>query len=488
VWSAAEPTLAALRATGLSDDAALTRWGLVLLKQNRAADAAVVFRAALALTPNDPVLWMNCGVAHDQIHLLPDAAACFEKSLALSAAQPDVWLLLGLTRKKQGDFAAAETAFRQTLAGEPEQALAWQCLGLLKEEQRDYRGAIECLTACLRHGGSSPATLANLGKLCYQTGQFPQAHDAFRQAAAGDPSNAHYRQMLRKTRFLHEALLGLPYDGIVHAYRTSFSPAEAMAESELVDLFDTAVGLLGGFGHLKAAVGLGRKRLELWPDSSTIHYILRAMTGEPGLERSPQGFVVEHFDSIAETFDEHLVKDLGYDIPGKIAAAVRAVTPAGRLYDTLDAGCGTGLCGPLLRPLSRALMGVDLSPRMIDQAARRGMYDQLAVGELAMFLQRFSARFDLVVAADVLIYFGDLAPIFAAAAAAMRPGGLFAASTESGPETGYRLRPSGRFAHAPSYVRGLAAECFTEEYYADTTIRMEANQRLPGNIFLFRRR
>jgi predicted TPR repeat methyltransferase len=212
------------------------------------------------------------------------------------------------------------------------------------------------------------------------------------------------------------------------------------------------------------------------------------MAGNAGLDRSPPRFIVEHFDASAESFDARLVNDLGYDIPAKLVKAVQAVTSAGHLYDALDAGCGTGLCGPLLRPISRTLVGVDLSPKMLEQVAKRGNYDQLACEELTLFLDRSHARFDLVVAADVLIYFGDIAPIFASAANAIRPGGLLAFSTESRLEAGYRLLPSGHFAHAPEYVRTLAAEHFTQELCAETTIRLEANQRIRGNLFLFRRR
>jgi predicted TPR repeat methyltransferase len=146
------------------------------------------------------------------------------------------------------------------------------------------------------------------------------------------------------------------------------------------------------------------------------------------------------------------------------------------------------LCGPLLRPISRALTGVDLSPKMLEQAARKAVYDTLACEELTAFLLRSPQHFDLIVAADLMIYFGDLAPLFAAAATALRPTGLFAFSTELCAGEGYRLLPSGRFAHPPQYVRLMAQRDFEEVFHAETTIRLEATERLPGNISVFRRR
>jgi predicted TPR repeat methyltransferase len=211
------------------------------------------------------------------------------------------------------------------------------------------------------------------------------------------------------------------------------------------------------------------------------------MANDNSLDRSPQGFIVEHFDALAENFDVHLVNGLGYDIPGKLVAAIQAVTPANHRYDALDGGCGTGLCAPLLRPMARTLIGVDLSPKMLEQAAKRGLYDEIVLEEFTRFLDRSPARFDLVVAADVFIYFGEFDTIFKAAATAIRPGGLLVFSTESGPETGYCLLPSGRFAHAPDYVRAMAGADFEEKLCAETTVRLEGTRRLSGHLFVFRR-
>jgi len=487
-WAAADSGFGALLRTGLSTAEALARWGLQLLKANRFEDAALVLRSAVALAPCDPVRWTNCGMALDRTNSPGEAAVCFERSLALSRQQPDTWLLLGLVRKKQGDAAAAEAAYRTALEQEPTMAIAWQCLGLLKEEGRDYPAAIECFTECLKHGGASAAVLANLGKLYCDTGRFAEAQDAYGRAVELEAGNAHYRKMLRETWFLRDIMEGVAVEEATATAKESATPQDDFGDRGLCELFDRALALLSGFGHLEAAMRVGRKRLEFWPGDASTEYLLQAISGTTKLDRSPERFIVEHFDALAKRFDTHLVKELGYDIPAKLAAAVRASTPEGHLYDALDAGCGTGLCGPLLRPLARTLTGVDLSSRMLEGAAARDVYDTLACEELAGFLRRSPGGFDLMVAADVMIYFGDLAPIFDAAAGAIRTGGLLAFSTETGVEAGYRLKPSRHFAHAPDYVRAAAGEAFAQELCEETTIRLEANARVAGNLFLFRRR
>jgi predicted TPR repeat methyltransferase len=486
-WAAKNRKFAGLVAAGLPTAQALTRLALELLRGDRISEALGVLRSALALAPDDPVLWMNYGIALDQNKSPVEAADCLEHSVELSRQQPDTWLLLGMVRNKLGDLGGAEAAFRVALEQEPNSSVAWRFLGLLKQEQKDYAGAIDCLTAGIKAGGLDAAVLANLGKLHYQLGQIPEADDAYTRAVGVDPANSHYRQMMRKARFLREVLEGGSLDAAIANYRNSFSTEECHTEKDMEELFSSAFSLLSGFGHIEAAARLGRKRLELWPANASTAYLLRAVAGDPGLDRSTPEYVVEHFDAFAEGFDAQLVSALGYDVPEKICVAIRQVTVAGYLYHTLDAGCGTGLCGPGLRPISRELTGVDLSPRMLEQAARRKIYDTLACEELTAFLRRCPGRFELIAAADVMIYFGDLSPVFAAAEVALRPGGVLALSTESWAGQGYRLQPSGRFAQAPEYVRSVAAKAFAELVYVETTLRMEATGRLPGNLFVFRR-
>jgi predicted TPR repeat methyltransferase len=485
-WASDSPEFARLLAAGMEAKQALARWGWQLLKADQATKAVAVFRAAVALAPADPALWANLGFAFDRAGLFGEAAACLERSLALSPAQPDLWLLLGILRKKQNDPDRAEAAYRAALEQEPASAMAWQCLGLIKEERRDYAGAIDCLTACLKHGEATAALQANLGKLCYQTGRFFEACTAFGEAVRLDSVNPHYRLMLGKAHFLLDVIQGDAVEAALARYRDcAGSPA---GDKELVELFNPAFALLASFGHAEAATRIGGKRLELWPTSPSANYLLGALVGRPGLDRSPAEYVVEHFDAFAEGFDAQLAGVLRYDIPEKIRAALQTVVTPGRLYDVLDAGCGTGLCGPLLRGLARGLTGVDLSPKMLEVAGRRGIYDHLVREDLIAFLEHSPGGFDLLVAADVMIYLGDLAPFFAAASAAVRPGGLIAFSTERLEDGGYRLLSSGRFAQAPEYVRRLAEPHFQERICSDTTIRLEAAGRVPGNVFVFQRR
>ena len=486
-WQSSVPELARLIATGVNLPSALTRTGVAYVNLGRFETAAGLFRVALALDPGNPIAWTNWGVALDRAGNTADAIACFLASLQLEKRQPDTWLLLGLARKRTGDLSSAEEAYRCALDVESGSAAAWQCLGALKKELHQDEEAIECLLRCLKAGGVSAPVCATLGKLFYENGRIAKAADAFHDAVLLDRESANYRRMLSDCTFMQVVLEGGAIDQAILDFRQSVEIRGGDPVAELRKTLEAAIGIFSGFGSIEAAIRVGEKYLALWPENEETAYLLNALRADPNVDRSPTGYLVKHFDAFADTFDAQLVDRLGYDLPAKIVSALQAVLPTDRPLDVLDAGCGTGLCGQLLKPFARSLAGIDLSPRMIEVARKRGIYDRLDCCEIVARLDGLPASFDLIVAADVVIYFGDLAPLFAAAAKALRGQGFFAFSTEFHAGAGYGILPSGRFAHSPAYVLDVANASFEQTTNMETTIRLHANRRVVGNIFIFRR-
>jgi predicted TPR repeat methyltransferase len=237
------------------------------------------------------------------------------------------------------------------------------------------------------------------------------------------------------------------------------------------------------------AIAAYRKARELGANAQEVDYALAAIGAEDAPPASPQHYVKELFDQYAHRFDEHLRDTLGYRTPEMLIACVLPFlgTAAGA-RDTVDLGCGTGLCGPLLRPLSRRLAGVDLSPKMIEQSRHRGCYDDLECAELTAYLDRHGGAFDLAMAADVLVYIGDLAALFAAAQRALRAQGLFALSVESHSGATWLLRATRRYAHSNAYLHALAASHgFTVETLQDTVLRHDHRGDIGGTLAVLRR-
>jgi predicted TPR repeat methyltransferase len=173
-----------------------------------------------------------------------------------------------------------------------------------------------------------------------------------------------------------------------------------------------------------------------------------------------QTYVRRLFDQYAGRYDTALTERLSYRGPALLHDAVAAVMQAAgrpmRFGAMRDLGCGTGLGGATFRPHVDWLVGIDLSPAMIDQAKSKGLYDRLTVGELTSALADEAAgkaTYHLVLAADVFVYVNDLEPIVASVARVLAPDDLFAFTVETHAGEGVKLLPTLRYAHGETYVR-----------------------------------
>lgn len=240
---------------------------------------------------------------------------------------------------------------------------------------------------------------------------------------------------------------------------------------------------------IEEAVAMYRRYLERHPGDAEARHIIAALGDGPKPPRASDAYVRDLFDHFAADFDRQLLEDLNYKAPVLLFDLCReALSPREASLDILDAGCGTGLAGIEFRPLARTLAGVDLSPEMLKIAAGRNIYDELVQEELSACFRARPGRFDLIVAADVLCYVGDLSGTLAAAAEALRPDGCLAFSVECGRGPGYVLTRSGRYAHAPDYVRDAAAAAGFEEIRSRTAaLRTEYGAPVEGYLTVLRK-
>jgi predicted TPR repeat methyltransferase len=243
-------------------------------------------------------------------------------------------------------------------------------------------------------------------------------------------------------------------------------------------------------GDFDAAARAFREALVADPVDAQGAMARLALIGQGDAPRAlPPAYVARLFDDYAPRFDKHLTDKLGYRAPALIAEDLSAIAPGRRFASALDLGCGTGLMGTELRSHTDRLAGVDLSAAMIAKARERGFYDRLVVGDAAAILGREPPGIlDLIVAADVLVYFGDLAPLFAAVARALASDGLFAFSVETCEGDGFKLKPTMRFAHSQSYVEATSRGVGLQPLLIRTaSTRREAGADAPGLICVFGR-
>jgi predicted TPR repeat methyltransferase len=286
----------------------------------------------------------------------------------------------------------------------------------------------------------------------------------------------------------HDLALALAQVGRLDEAVEQFRRTLALRPDDAEGHCNLALALEGRGDVAGAVAAIGRAR-ELRPESPFIAYHHAALTGAAPPPACPPQYLVPLFDGYADRFDEHLVDKLHYAGPRLLREAVAALTDRNHL-SVIDLGCGTGLCGVLFRPVAPRLVGVDLAPRMLEKSRSRGVYDELVRADVVDALRHRPTSADLVLAADVFIYVGDLAPVFDAVRTALLPGGLFAFTIESMDDDAgdFVLRATRRYAHSGGYVRRLAAEADLREcFMKPAVLRAGEAGDVAGAVFVLRK-
>lgn len=324
-----------------------------------------------------------------------------------------------------------------------------------------------------------------------------EAADEHYYAERLDEAEALYQRILDQDPLHQGALHSL---GIVHYDRDEYAPAiDFLLKALAVDPSDQYVHsnlgkALYGLHHMgerQEAARIAKEWIDRFPENPIARHMAAAVTGEAPPERANDAYIRKTFDEFADSFDAKL-EELDYRAPRLIVGALGPFLAKGGLPEgdlrVLDAGCGTGLAGPHLRPLAARLDGVDLSGEMLAKARARKLYDRLSKRELTEALATRRRRYDLVVCADTLCYFGALDDILAAFFAALKPGGLAGLSLEHARVAGFTLDPSGRYRHGLGYVRG-AVKAAGFEILADTieVLRTEYAKPVKGLVMVCRR-
>jgi predicted TPR repeat methyltransferase len=236
-------------------------------------------------------------------------------------------------------------------------------------------------------------------------------------------------------------------------------------------------------GNALRASHFFERAVDVDPQHTAARYMCEALSGRTRT-RPAETFVRQLFDSYAASYDEHMVGQLGYRAPELLRGTVNTALPGATGLRVLDLGCGTGLLGARLRPLAARLVGVDLAPGMLERAAALGCYDQLECGDVLEYLDRQAAGSqDLVVAADLFIYFAELEEAFAAIRRVLRPAGLVAFSVEEQTGKGWSVGPSGRFRHSRTYLETLRdASGYTAVSFERAVLRNDGGEPVEGLI------
>ena len=384
---------------------------------------------------------------------------------------------------------------------------------LAAHEQGDVATAVELYSRILVQFPDADAVLYNQGLALFALERFAEAVKAFGRAAElrRDDADTWYNLALALKRgewyieavdAYQQALALQPDDrdvlfNLANCCRESGDADQAAAYYErLLELEPGHISALNNFAYLchrqqdyARAEELYQRLLELKPEHPGALHLLAALRDET--ETTPDNaYIRDLFDQYSDSFEQSLVEKLQYRVPELLSKLVCRIfpkeKPGGKKMYThcLDLGCGTGLAGEFFICSCNRLTGVDLSEKMIAQAAAKELYYRLVADDVVHFLQQDDRHYDLLIAADLLTYLADPEPLFQAAHQRGATGALFVFSTEHGEEADRQVRPTGRFAHHPGYIAETARRCGWQVLLSEEAdLRREADAWVRGDLF-----
>jgi len=401
--------------------------------------AGEIYRRILDIVP-DHVDALNLrGVYLHQVNRTEEGLELIRRALTLEPNASGAWNNLGNLLLTLQRYDEAGEAFERGAALAPDDPDLQNSLGLLRRAQKRHAEAEAAFRRSIELRPAFAGAYINFGHLLSDRGRTREALEQYCLGTIKAPHNRVSRKMI----------------GISYSLLGEFDKAEKTYRDWLVEE----------------------------PDNAHARHYLAACTGKDVPPRAADAYVEHTFDSFAESFDSKLAK-LHYRAPELLADAVaHACGKPAKNLDVLDAGCGTGLCGPLVAGYARELVGVDLSAGMLERARSRKVYDALHKEELGAFLASHDAAYDLVISADTLCYFGALDGVAAAAYAALRPDGwmVFTVEALDPAEAGFRLQIHGRYAHTRAYVDATFTQAgFAAPQIIDVHLRMENGLPVAG--------
>ena len=416
---------------------------------------------------------------------LDQAEQIYREALALDPGHFGARNNLGSLLHESGRVVEATEQFVQAFRINPTDVTVAINLGIALSSQQRFTESVVLYREALARNAASDSAHFNLAKSLTQLAEYDEAELHFLAALQINPKHWDAR--------VEFGLMLLDRGRVVEA----FEQAQVLAGAETEPNFPH-----WNFGILLARAGcpdgarlcFENHRARFPADADRVAMLLAAVGGALP-ERASNRQIERLYSARAGKWDSGAEGQTGYQGHRLVASAL-AELAANDVETIVDAGCGTGLVGELLRTGTRNLIGIDMSEPMLAQARQKNVYDELICGDLLDYLTSHPRSCDVIASAATLIHFGDLEPVFAAAAQCLRGSGLFAFTlfpNDDDPETVAvgtlnGLAQGGCFRHGDSYVARTAAR----HGFSVALLRRDAHEfvrkePLPGTIAVLRR-
>ena len=437
-----------LNATNLQ---ALMNLGRALLEQEKFDEATETIKQVLAINPGHRQARVSLVNALVHLKRYVEAEACCNSLVQNSPGDIEAYVLLGNVYKAKSDFNLALTMFDKALSLDPGSVVALMNKGLALRSMGKNALAMECFEPASRLVPENP-------NVWYIKGITNISLNSLEQAA----------------------------EDLEAAFR--LNPRDINAGSQLASVYRH-------LRRLPESVEVSRRILAVDPGNVRARFYTEVFaegSGGHAVQRIPREVAEATYSQadVGKNFEASLKGGLEYRAPEVLSDAVRDVFGNREAsIDVLEIGCGTGLCGSRFADMARTLVGTDLSASMLEVAREKHAYTDLYVADLVDVLSDNHDAFDLVIAMDVLCYFGDLTDIFRQCHQTLRTDGVFAFSVEKPDDDElWQLHPYGHFVHSLAHLRQVAkATGFQELFVREMALRREALEQRIGFVCLYKR-
>jgi predicted TPR repeat methyltransferase len=410
---------------------------------------------------------------------LAEAAQQLNTLVRVAPDDARLYLMGARLAEAAGNAQGSIDTARRAVAAAPGWSVALTELALALARANQFPEAIATAEKAVQLDGDNPGLLARVIDVAHRAQHLDLALAWLGRAAALNPGNVAIKRLMAR-----DLRMKLRHAEALATYSEILLAAPDDAEARLGRL-QTSLAIDDTATAQQDAAFL----LAADPANATYQFWGAVARGETP-PHQPAELVTHLYDGFADLYEQHVTGTLKYKLPELVAGRMLQWYPDRKL-NVLDLGCGTGLLGLSLGRIDGALVGVDLSRPMIDQAIRRNVYDKFHQVNLLEALEATpEALYDVLAALDVFIYAGATEAAIQDAHRILKPGGRLVLSCESAAEgeADLVLRSSLRYAHQRAAVEAQCkAAGFAEVEIEAVTLREEERAPVEGFLVVARK-
>ncbi len=419
------------------------------------------------------------GLAQSNLGMNEAARAALQHAVRLEPNQSEFLFQLSFVEMNISQLDHAMDGFLRVIQLNPQKDAAYVNIGAIHARRDERANAMDWFKRAVKINANNFVAWNSMAEITLAAGDFAEAVRLIDMAIAIEPTNWNIYYM-KGVAFELTGQIDASFANFEHAHQRNPNVTLPLVRLSKIaaqrEQFDDARQWAD-------------KANDIAPNDANVMLAMAVAYQRP-LPDMPLEVVANIFNSWASVYDQHLTEGLKSHAPALTFEVVKTWLATRGLddqaIDVLDLGCGTGLFGTLIAKNAKRLIGVDLAQRMLDEAAKRGIYESLHCADLVTFLQNMGDHFDLIAATDVFVYLGDLRHVFEASARVLKSDGTMVftiETTDTDAPAGYLLEPSGRYQHRLDYVIHAAQIAgFEVKNITESILRQEGGVDVQGAV------